>query len=832
MLDTIAVKEERRVGKLQLPQWRTLGSWENLSLTAILLLSAFLGLSRLEQNGYSNSYYAAAVKSMLTSWHNFFFASFDAGGFVTIDKPPLAFWIQGAFAKIFGFNGVTLLLPEALAGVLGVFLLYYLVKRSFGAVAGLISALVLAVTPIFVVMNRDNNPDSLMVFFVLLAAWAWLHAAETGKLRWLMFGSVLVGLAFNVKTLAAIVAVPAFFLMYFLVAKAGWRKRIVQLVLAGLVVALVSFSWAAAVDLTPASQRPYVGGSANNSEFNLIFGYNGFGRINGESFGGGGFGGGNNAGGNTNSGTTRPTTTNSDGSTRGDFGGTANSTGTRGGFTGIGGTNNGSANGTRNGYTGGTANGGTRGDFGGNGNASNNGGFFGFGGNNGGGQAFGGPGGGRNQQTGVLRLTNPQLAGEFGWFIPLAVIGFLFALGHSLFGMAKGEQRRNRLQALILWGGWFALYAAVFSVASGIFHSYYLVALAPAQAALVGIGLTVMWKSYRKGGWQAIFLPLALGASAFFQAYVVSGLGDWNEWLVPVLVVLGLVSMAGLALGLTARTHKEAQRFANWVVWGSLAGLLIVPSALSFNALLKPIEGSSPSALPSGGGFGFGGFGGGRATINSSVIDFIKNNLAGQLYLALALLIVTDVLLIAVRLLRNQRFLTMRRVAAGALLVFLLSSSFWWVQTGQAQAKTNSAATAGRNFGGGFAGFGGQGQTGTGQNSLLQFLETNQDGYKFLVAVNSDMTAAPLILDSNQPVISLGGFSGSDPVFTVAEIQQLVANHTVRYFMPSGGRGNNQVTQWITQQCTPVNTSTTTGNSGDNRGFGGGGALYDCSKAA
>src|ERR671933_1773114 len=124
-------------------------SWQWFALVAIIILSAFLNLFRITSLGYRNTYYAAAVKDMLTSWHNFFFVSFDAG-FVTVDKPPLGLWIQAASAELFGFHGWSLLLPQALAGGLSVALLYHLVSRTFGPVAGLVAALVLAVTPIAV----------------------------------------------------------------------------------------------------------------------------------------------------------------------------------------------------------------------------------------------------------------------------------------------------------------------------------------------------------------------------------------------------------------------------------------------------------------------------------------------------------------------------------------------------------------------------------------------------------------------------------------------------------------------------------------------------------
>jgi 4-amino-4-deoxy-L-arabinose transferase-like glycosyltransferase len=156
--------------------------WTRLALFGVLVVSAVLNFAGLSAEGYDNQYYAAAVRSMSQSWHNFFFTAFDPAGFVTIDKPPLGFWFQVASVKVFGFSGVALLIPQAAAGVLSVALLYFLVSRTFGSVAGLIAALALAITPIGVVTSRNNTVDSTLVLFVLLAAWAVLRAAETGRL--------------------------------------------------------------------------------------------------------------------------------------------------------------------------------------------------------------------------------------------------------------------------------------------------------------------------------------------------------------------------------------------------------------------------------------------------------------------------------------------------------------------------------------------------------------------------------------------------------------------------------------------------------------------------
>jgi 4-amino-4-deoxy-L-arabinose transferase-like glycosyltransferase len=165
----------------------TISSWHRIALAAVLMLSAFLNLFRITQEGYGNTYYAATVKNMLASWSNFFFVSYDAG-FVSVDKPPLGLWIQTACAWLFGFSGPSILLPQAIAGVLSVAVLYHLVRRTFGPVAGLLAALALAVTPISVDVQRNNVMDALLILTLLLATWAFVVAAERGSPRWLLLG--------------------------------------------------------------------------------------------------------------------------------------------------------------------------------------------------------------------------------------------------------------------------------------------------------------------------------------------------------------------------------------------------------------------------------------------------------------------------------------------------------------------------------------------------------------------------------------------------------------------------------------------------------------------
>jgi 4-amino-4-deoxy-L-arabinose transferase-like glycosyltransferase len=243
------------------------------------LLAAALDLVRLGQAGYGNLYYAATVRSMLSGWHALFYAAFDPGGFVSVDKPPLGFWLQAASARLLGFSALSLLLPQALAGVLAVAVLYTLVGRAYGLLAGGLAALFLALTPISVATNRNNTIDSLLVLAVLLAAGALGRAVERGQLRWLLLAAGTLGLGFNIKMLQALLVLPAFWLAYLVAAPGSWRRRIAHLACASGVLGAVALVWAVAVDLTPAAARPYVGSTAHNSVLELIVWHNGLSRV-------------------------------------------------------------------------------------------------------------------------------------------------------------------------------------------------------------------------------------------------------------------------------------------------------------------------------------------------------------------------------------------------------------------------------------------------------------------------------------------------------------------------------------------------------------------------
>jgi 4-amino-4-deoxy-L-arabinose transferase-like glycosyltransferase len=321
--------------------------------------------------------------------------------------------------------------------------------------------------------------DALLILVLLLAEWAFIVAAERGSLKWLLLGAAIVGLGFNIKMLQAFLVLPAFYALYLLAACTTWQ-RLWHLAAATVVLLVVSLSWAVAVDLIPAGERPYVGSSPDDSVLGLVLGYNGFDRLLGISSGSGG--------------ESIPA------------------------------------------------------------------------------GAPGGSGGGAMElgDPGPLRLLNGRLAGQASWLLPLAAVGLL----------AASRQLRPRLPldqlhaGLVLWGTWFVTVAAYLSVAAGG-HRYYTVMLAPAVAALVGIGTMALWRAYQNPGWRGWMLPLALAGMAAVQAYVLFSYPVWRAWLTPPIVGLGLGAAAFLALA-RLRSRGLWERFSYQAVAASVAVLVLL----------------------------------------------------------------------------------------------------------------------------------------------------------------------------------------------------------------------------------------------------------------
>lgn len=267
--------------------------WSSPALLAILVLAAGLYSWNLSGAGL-NSYYSAAVLSGTESWKAWFFGSLDAGNFLTVDKPPFALMVMGLSCRLLGYGTWQMMLPLILAALATIWVLHSCVKRVWGHGAAALAALVLALTPITVAINRDNNPDTLLVFLMVGGAALGLRAVRDGRLPPLLGSAVCFGLAFNTKMLQGYIALPAVFVVYLYATDLGWAKRIRNLALAAVALAVASFWWAAAVSLVPASERPYIGGSTDGTAWDLIMGYNGLGRIFGGdgNMGGGGGGGG------------------------------------------------------------------------------------------------------------------------------------------------------------------------------------------------------------------------------------------------------------------------------------------------------------------------------------------------------------------------------------------------------------------------------------------------------------------------------------------------------------------------------------------------------------
>ncbi|MBM7775152.1 4-amino-4-deoxy-L-arabinose transferase-like glycosyltransferase [Actinokineospora baliensis] len=263
-----------------------------ISIAALLLGTAVLYLWDLGASGWANAYYSAAAQAGGQSWSAWFFAATDSAGGITVDKTPAAVWVMGLSVRVFGLSSWSVLVPQALAGVGSVWLLYAAVKRWSGHHAGLISGAALALTPVAALMFRFNNPDALLVLLLTAAAYATVRAIEKASVRWLVFAGALVGFGFLTKMLQAFLVLPAFGLAYLIAAPTSVKRRIAHLFAAVAAVAVAGGWWVAVVELIPSGSRPYIGGSQNDSVLELTLGYNGLGRLTGDEVGsvGGGAG--------------------------------------------------------------------------------------------------------------------------------------------------------------------------------------------------------------------------------------------------------------------------------------------------------------------------------------------------------------------------------------------------------------------------------------------------------------------------------------------------------------------------------------------------------------
>lgn len=475
-----------------------------LAFVGLLLVTSVLYLWNLSINDYANSYYSAAVQAASTNWKAFFFGSLDAGNYITVDKPPVAIWAMALSARLFGFSSWSMLLPNALAGVATVALVYASVRRLFDAKRALIAGIVMALTPVAALMFRFNNPDAMLTFLLAASGYTFIRALEQKRpLFWLAMTGALTGLAFNTKMLQGLILLPIMGLVYLVCARASWARRALHLAVAGVVATVSTFWWAIIVALVPESSRPYVGSSTGNSIWDLIFGYNGFGRLLGSGAGQGGMGGGPGGG--------------------------------------MGGSMGGSM-----------------------------------------GSAFGG-------ETGLLRMFNDGFGPNIAWFLPLAIVSAVTVLILLRQAPIYSKQRA----AILLWGGWVVLHAAVFSITSGVIHPYYPIVMAPAIAMLAGVGMPSLITAYQRRNKLAWILPVMVLITGLVSVLLL-GYGNTLPLVSWLVLIATLLSTVLLVINL-AYEHEIIRRVA--FVAGSVA-MLAGPAAFTLTTLAVRHTGSIPTAGP------------------------------------------------------------------------------------------------------------------------------------------------------------------------------------------------------------------------------------------
>jgi 4-amino-4-deoxy-L-arabinose transferase-like glycosyltransferase len=608
-----------------------LGPLRHLPLAGLLALSAVLNVQRLSRNGYANIFYAAGVKSMLRSLHNFLFVSFDPGGLITIDKPPLALWLQVASAKLFGFSPLSLLLPEAIAGVLSVAALYVILTRRLGPLAGLAGGLGLAVFPSFVAVSRDNGVDPLLLLLLILACGAALWAIRAGRLGPLLLCSVLIGLAFNTKTLAAYLVVPGIALPYLLCAPRPPRRLILHLLAAGIVLAIVSGSWIAVVELTPASQRPFVGSSTDNTELGLTFEYNGVGRVGGQVGGPGRVPVGTGAL-VSETPARRPAPAAHVTSGRGARAKPRPHVQAGGGHEGHGTRARTSPSADRHSLKGGLFS-----ELLPDGREVNP-------------IAFGGG-------TGPLRLFGSHLGDQGSWILPFALLSLLAvpltmigrrrctggpaadAPAPASTGSAGPESKRGgagqasfrddpRLAPALVFGGWLLVEVLVLSFSKGIVHPYYISALAPGAGALAGIGVALFIELARRRPRDPRVLLLVPAVAATVLAQVIVLYREhYMRWFVPILIVgavIGTVAILGL------------RRISAVAMSATFCLLLVAPAGYATTTWLAPVEGTFPAAGPKQAtGVGGVGIDGESLRVDEALIAYVTHHSPGSRWIVL-----------------------------------------------------------------------------------------------------------------------------------------------------------------------------------------------------
>ena len=652
--------------------------WARPALLALLAATAVFYFINLTASGWANSFYSAAVQAGSANWEAFLFGSSDAANSITVDKPPAALWIMALSVRIFGLSSFSILMPQVLMGVATVGVLYTTVKRYFGAAAGLLAGVVLALTPVAVLMFRFNNPDALLVLLMTLAAWATMRAIEKGSIKWMVWVGVFLGFGFLTKTLQVFLVVPFLGIAFLVCANTTLRRRIIGC-LAGIAAMVVAGGWwVAIVELTPASMRPYIGGSQDNSFLSLTFGYNGFGRLSG------------------------------------------NETGSVGG-------------------------------------------------------GGGGTGGGMWGSTGIFRMFGDSAGGQISWLIPSALV----LLGVGLFLRGRKPRVDVRRAAYLVFGGWLIVTGLTFSFMAGIFHDYYTVALAPAIAALVGMGAVEAWER-RTSPIGSITLSVATAAAAVWSFILLSRTTEYGDWLRIGVLAVGMAS-AFLMLALNW-LHRKAIPL---VLAGALVAGLAGPAAYSVTTVGQAHTGSIVTAGPSTGGMGGGMGGGGRGGMGGGTGQ-APGGTTGQ----------------APGGTTGQAPGGTTGQAPGGTTGQAPGGTGGGTGTQQGPGGTTGGGTTGGTGTQGGGGMGGLLNSSTPSTEVVAALQANASKYTWVAAAIGSQNAAGLQLATQLPVMAIGGFNGSDPSPTLAQFKQYVAEGKIHYFYGSstgaGGQGSgSEIATWV-----------------------------------
>ncbi|MEV6992254.1 glycosyltransferase family 39 protein [Streptomyces sp. NPDC093228] len=670
--------------------------WARPALLGLLLATALLYLYNLSASGYANSFYSAAAQAGSTSWKAFFFGSLDAGNAITVDKPPAALWPMALSVRIFGLHSWAILAPEVVMGVLTVAVVYAAVRRRFSPAAGLISGAVLVLTPVAALMFRFNNPDALLALLMALTVHFVIRALEDGRTKWLVWAGVAVGFAFLTKTLQAFLILPALALVYGVCAPVRLRKRLVQLALATVALVVSGGWWVAIVELWPAASRPYIGGSQNNSFLELTFGYNGFGRINGDE------------------------------------------TGSVGGM--------------------------------------------------------GGGSGGQWGTTGWDRMFNSEIGGQISWLLPAALI--LFVAGLVL--TRKAGRTDLARGSFLAWGGSLLMTVVVFSYMAGIFHQYYTVALAPYVAALVGMGVTVLWEE-RSRTWASLTLAAAATATAAWGYVLLDRTPDYLPWMKWFVLVGGLTGALGLIF-----VTRLGRQLALAAVGLSFVTSIAGPTAYTLSTVNQGHTGSIVTAGPAGasrvGGPGGGGLRGGFGGLPGQSRQNGNGEAQG----------------------RNGG----RGFGQGGGFGGLPGAG---MPGGNGQNGPTPQGNQQGGFPGGGTGEGGM-RGGRGPGGLLdganvgseakKLLENDAGNYTWVAASIGSQNAASYQLATGHAVMAIGGFNGSDPAPTLAQFQKYVAQGRIHYFIAGGGLGGgdrtggsdagSQISSWVEKNFKKVTVGSST----------------------